>query len=221
MLTCAQRQCDERRPGCTPCLRLGKGPCPGYRFNNKFVDEGARLKQKQATRINPPTNISLVSPAKNQQIQAFVHQPLTSPIMADEKVRRGFEVMMRTHIPIVHCGRMDSCLDILSGTPAMHRTLQNSPIMPSYVIYIPQRMGHSRVLDSAIDVVFSAAGALVSLPTEGARLELIRKYGASLKYLHDSILDPEQSMTAEVLAAASLLSCYEASLSFSEVAGLG
>jgi hypothetical protein len=100
-------------------------------------------------------------------------------------------------------------LDWLPGNPAVATTLSAADIMPSYVVYIPQRLGGNLVLDSAVDLVFSAAGHLTSSPALARPADLIQKYVSAISFLRDAIFDPIQSMSAEVLAAVSLLSIWE------------
>jgi hypothetical protein len=101
-------------------------------------------------------------------------------------------------------------LDHQLDSIALTRTMQKAEIMPSYISYIPQHMGLSPALDSAVDCVFTAASYISVAPTsEAKQLGLLRKYGTALTYLREAIQDPVQSMSAEVLAAVSLLSSYE------------
>lgn len=118
--------------------------------------------------------------------------------------------MMLSHLSVVHCGRLRGCLDIIPGWNAMPRTIRNSKPMPSYVWYLPSRIGSSRALDSAVDLTLTAAGYLV-MPASDPKAELVlmKKLGVAVAALTDAISDPKESMSAEVLAAVSLLSAYE------------
>jgi hypothetical protein len=132
--------------------------------------------------------------------------------MESSLMRLGFEVMMRTHLSVVHCGRMMSCIKTLPGSAALGNALRTYEIMPSYVWYIPRHMGKSRCLDSAVDLVFSAAGYLAMPPHPDVQSSLMRKSLLALSTLQMAIQDPVESMSVEVLAAVSLLSSYEVKL---------
>lgn len=71
-------------------------------------------------------------------------------------------------------------------------------------------MGHSQVLLSAADLAFTAAGYLAR-PSHDAKASvvLMRKLGVAVTSLQAAISDPDECMSADVLAAVSLLSSYE------------
>jgi hypothetical protein len=71
-------------------------------------------------------------------------------------------------------------------------------------------MGHSRVLDSALDLALTAA-AFLAMPSVDikASVILMRKLGVAVASLKAAISDSEECMSADVLAAVSLLSSYE------------
>jgi hypothetical protein len=236
-------QCDEKKPECTQCLRLGKGPCPGYRSFTKFIDEGIKLnkRQQQRTGDNAITvvfqgeKIGHASRRKTSVMTSSVEvsqwpmperplsvevpvspPPLLQPqsldgLLLDELVHEGFNLMMVSHLAVVHCGRMQSCLELLPQDPGLLDTLRAGEVMPSYIAYIPQHIGKSRALDRVVDLVFTAAGLLTLPRGVLPPLQLMRKYGTALAELRESILDPVESLSAEVLAACLLLGTYEVS----------
>ncbi|KAH8899333.1 hypothetical protein GQ53DRAFT_816488 [Thozetella sp. PMI_491] len=242
---CKRRRvkCDELTP-CTPCLRLGKGPCPGYRHQAKFIDEGARMRKKQpSTAIKQETTghqelraVVLSRPANqlkslatglvgDSHVASGDASPLYAPrafsaVIGDGPTRLGFEIMMLSHLPVIHCGRMRSCLALLPGSSLLKRTLQKAEVMPSYVCYIPQRLGWSPVLDSAVDLVFTAAGHLALPPRDTLQFVLLKKYDVALRHVQAAILDPKRSKEVDVLASVLLLSAYECINSTSIVAWL-
>jgi hypothetical protein len=130
-------------------------------------------------------------------------------VFFEETGRHGFQVMMLTHLPVIHCGRMNSALDFLAGAPALLDTLAKATPMPSYVWYIPMRLGYSPMLDAAADLVFTAAGHLLTSPRSHKHFELMRKYGVALSAVRSAIIDPLESLSADTLAAISLLSTWE------------
>ncbi len=81
--------------------------------------------------------------------------------------------------------------------------------MPSYICYIPQRLGHSVVLDATVDLVFTAAGHLAMTPSDQTKPLLMKKYDVVLRHLQKAILDDDRSREVDILAAVSLLSSYE------------
>ena len=83
--------------------------------------------------------------------------------------------------------------------------------MPSYLWYIPKRLGLNEVLDSAADLVFTAAANLLTPPDEDKMLPLMKKYGKALTYLRRAIEDPADSMSVDTLAAVALLASWEVS----------
>lgn len=125
-------------------------------------------------------------------------------------LRQGFEILMLSHISVVHCGRLRFGLDVVPGCDALPRTLRVAQPMPSYVWYLPPRMGHSEVLDSAFELT-STAAAYMARPSHDpkASVALMRKLAVAVSALKRAISDPEECMSADVLAAVSLLSSYE------------
>jgi hypothetical protein len=227
-------------------VRLGKGPCPGYKITTKFIGEGARLQHKRLTGregltivfeggkiANQPKRKTVVTTTEvdaedliilrkgGQEgfdlspASFLIPRPLDK-VFSSALVRQGFEVMMISHLAVVHCGRTQNCLELIPQDPGVLQSLRIGDIMPSFVAYIPQHLGNSRALDSVVDLVFTAAGLLTAPRNSFPQLELMKKYGAALAELREAILDPVKSLTVEVLAACCLLSVYEVSIALSE-----
>jgi hypothetical protein len=91
----------------------------------------------------------------------------------------------------------------------LHRTLLDSKIIPTFIAYVPERLGRSKALDSAADCLFSAASQFLRPPDEAKEKDLLRRYGSALFHLQGAIGDPVESMSAEVLGAVALLSSHE------------
>jgi hypothetical protein len=128
---------------------------------------------------------------------------------------------MKSNLPAVNVARLHGAMDAPPDLAALSRTLEAAEIMPSYIAYLPSRMGFSRALDAAADCVFAAAACVATLNvTERAQLGLLRKYGRALTLLREAIMDPVESMSAEVLGAVSLLSVYEVLSHYISLAGV-
>ena len=108
-------------------------------------------------------------------------------------------------------GRTTELLGLIAGTALLKGTLQQAEPMPSYLWYIPRRLGLSEVLDTAVDLVFTAASHLLLPSDEDRMLGLIKKYGKALTYLRHAIEDPVASLSADTLAAVALLASWEVS----------
>lgn len=235
--TYARQQCDERRPACSPCLRIGK-ECPGYRHEIKFVDEGQRLRRGRvvleaagpsgqssggpsgepsggntSSASSPDSRVSRSSPGRHEAIPSRPSSPVSDLVAT----RQGFELLLRTPLTVMHCGRVLSILDNLPDPGAIAATLRNADVMPSYLSHIPRRLGFSASLDSAFDCVLTAAGYVAqSGGTEALQMRLLRKYGLALGHLREDIEDPEKAMSPEFLAAVSLLGTFEVRLTIAE-----
>ena len=107
------------------------------------------------------------------------------------------------------CGRTNDLLDLIAGSAVLRSTLEQAEPMPSYLWYIPKRLGHNKVLDSAVDLVFNATANLLTPPDEDKMLPLMKKYGQALAYLRSAIEDPVESMSVDTLAAVALLASWE------------
>src|SRR3569833_1083081 len=90
---------------------------------------------------------------------------------------------MLTPLSVTHCGRFKSSLNRLAGHPALIRTLQVAQVMPSFIWYLPSRLGFSPILDAAVDLVFSAAGCLLTPASEAKHLVLLWLFGVFLFFL--------------------------------------
>jgi len=78
----------------------------------------------------------------------------------------------------------------------------------SFIFYIPSRLGHSQALDDATECFCTTY--ISALKPGGSRSKQDRhQYFMALKSLRQSILDENQALSSNVLAAAVLLSWYE------------
>jgi hypothetical protein len=134
------------------------------------------------------------------------------PVASTEIAQQGFYLLLCTHLPVMHVARLHRGLEVPQDAIALTRTLEMAEPVPSYMPYIPQRLGLNPALDSAVDCVFSAASYIAaSFSHEQRQVLLSRKYTLALSYLREAIEDPILAMSAETLAAVALLGSYEVS----------
>lgn len=321
-----EKQCDEQKPTCGQCNRLGK-PCPGYRRENKFIDEGPRLERKRlagthshsrtlsgkaiafrggighssgndtrseeqstastvawndssrvdglngvvgqapdvtplgtssggasstvlADHVVPPSSPSqgyhsgapaFVSCSSYRKPRSEVPRPIAAtgpPVISGSAVSRmGFQILVTSHIPMIHCGRLNNLLASgpLDG-PALAHTLRTAVPVPSWVWYLPARLNVSHAgsngggsvvkagtsstaavgdspasaaLDAAADCTFTVAGRIADPDPSAHDLDAVRRYTIAVACLRSAIEDEQEAMRAEVLAAVCLLSIRE------------
>jgi hypothetical protein len=118
----------------------------------------------------------------------------------------------------------DNCLAIFvptSSTPLLLHIIDhldngrpsgfNIGDLGTFFSYIPSRLGHSRVLDDAVQCICTAYSAL--LKSDGSMGGQDRhEYYQALRSLRLACLDKEEVLTSNVLCAAVLLSWYEVNL---------
>jgi hypothetical protein len=111
----------------------------------------------------------------------------------------------------MHSGRVHGLLEAPFDGVAISALMSKGEVVPSYISYIPERIGNSLVLDSAVDCLFTAAGIVARASLTDQHDGLLDKYGVALSHLRNAIQDPVHWMSPDVLAAVSLMASFEVS----------
>lgn len=205
------QQCGEEQPLCKRCTRAGlqcEGyPKPALRFQI-LLPPGSNPpsppRDGRTTNHQDEYDSEEARSRLSGQSEAPLHNPISVP--TEQKARE-----------LLHCAVL---IDTRSNWPTSNDPSLASPVWPrwpipyrSWLAYIPSRLGYSRSLDAASELLVVATRACrCSDPSTQSVQEICRTpYVQALRSLQEAITTPEEALSAEVLCATMLLGLYEVS----------
>jgi hypothetical protein len=204
------KQCDERKPFCSPCLVSG-WTCPGYSTSWKFIDETTQLAKHYAARKYVYDIIDLDLEATHRRDLCTETELDTIWDPFSHRISNDLGTMFANlYVPRhLEPNPLGTALVFCMGSK-VEGTLIPLHLVGSFFDFIPARMGFNTALDDVVSCLCSIYSRKFSTPY-GYQRGIYQSYIKALASLRGYLEDPVLRMESETLCASILLQMCEVS----------